>query len=108
MGYWTHEEVLSTTGAGTTLDMSLQPSKYYSLQVSQETGVVLLWTVLLEVSLGGTDWTTIIMHVNGVNSLGQIVIPATTLIPFPASFLRFRVTGLTVGTSVRVRAMAMD
>lgn len=106
MAYWDHEETFSGIGNGTVLDMSLQPAKYFSLQVRQESGLALLWSVLLEVSLNGSEWSTIASHTNVAQSLGDIVLPQ--IVPYPARYLRFRVTGVTVGASIKASALAMD
>jgi len=98
-------ENFSTTGVGTPLDMSLSPQNQYSMQIVVPSGVPVAWSVVLEISLDGTNWVTILTHTSVANGIATIVF--FTGNPAPASWMRFRVPTLLLGTSPNITAYAL-
>lgn len=71
-GRYTHTQstVYTTTAVGTRIDCSTSPCKEFALQVVK-TGTVSAWTVILEVSLNGTDFDDVLTHTEA-DLTGQI------------------------------------
>lgn len=96
----TRSDTYTTTANGTTVDVHTSPVKYFTLQVTS-TGVVTSWTVVLEGSLDGTNFTTILTHTDVIGNGVVVFIGAST-----ASCLYFRskCTAIVLGAGTNVIA----
>jgi hypothetical protein len=86
---------------GTTVDVSAQGMKRFGLQVKQ-TGTVSSWTVLLEVSLDGTNFVTVLTHTKADDGDGAIAFTGANL--YPALYFRSRCSAITLGGGTNVIA----
>lgn len=95
---------ITTTGAQKTLNAPGTPFATYAISVKGTGGAPTSWTVLLEGSLDGTNWTTIATH-NATDG--------STVWDFngkAALFVRANVTALTLGgsaTDIKVIVVAV-
>lgn len=84
----TRADTFTASGNGTSVDVSGRPCSQFALQVKGGTGAPTAWDVVLEGSLNGTNYTTILRHgnanPNGANADGAVVYAAA------APFLHFR------------------
>lgn len=92
-------DTFTTTANGTTLGDGFQNWKYFSLSV-QQTGTVTSWTVVLEVSLDNTTFSTVLTHTNVTGS--GVVVFAADAIPRPVLYMRARCTALVLGAGTNV------
>jgi len=92
-------ERLTTTGPGTySGDSSLLSS--FSLEVEQVGGTGATWTVNMEGSLDGNNWTPILTHTN--TNPGNGLIESTGAGFFPCRFRRINVISLSLGTAAAI------
>lgn len=94
------------TGNGTTVDMSTRPCRRFSLQVKGTGAAATAWNVLLEGSLDGTNFTTILQH-SSANPLGANADGAVVWTDAGAPFLYFRsrsAATLTLGSATNIVA----
>ena len=84
----------TATGTGDTVDLTVFPMKSFSMQVTGTGGTPTLWTAILEGSLDGTNFDTILTHTNvvGINVVMSTGSAFTTM-----RYIRPRVTVLTLG-----------
>lgn len=102
-------DTFTTTASGTAIDLGAGTSyKYFSLQVVQ-TGTVTSWTVVLEGSLNGTNYSTILTHTNAAPGSGGIVpaVTAAAFTPFPVRYFRTRCSAITLGAGTNVIATCL-
>lgn len=90
----------TATANGVTVDVNQQGMKYFSIQVAK-TGNVTSWTVVLEVSLDGTNFRTILTH-DSVGD-GDLAINFTAT-PYPALYFRSRCSAISLGAGTKVTA----
>jgi len=102
MSYQIMSEDFTATGNGTPLDMTLSPQNMYALQVVVPSGIPVLWTVILEGSLDGLNWDTLISHTEALGIAKIVFSPSP-----PTSWMRFRVPVLSLGTSSKITAYAL-
>lgn len=103
--YSTRSDTFTSTTSGTTVNCATKPLKWFSISVAQ-TGTVTAWTVVLEVSLDGANFTTIATHTQA--SLTGILVAAVAATP--ALYFRARATVITLGlgTSVTATILGME
>lgn len=92
-------DTFTTTANGTTLGDGFQTWKYFTLSV-QQTGTVTSWTVVLEVSLDNTTFSTVLTHTNVTGS--GVVVFAADAIPRPVLYMRARCTAIVLGAGTNV------
>lgn len=99
-------DTFTTTGVGASgsKTSSAQPFRYYTLVV-KATGTVTSWTVLLEGSLDGTNWTTLVTHTNAAPGDGLAIFETTA--PQPVTYVRLRCSAITLGAGTNVVATAL-
>ena len=97
-----YTETFAATGAGTTYDLVRRTSDTFALAV-KKTGSVTSWTVLLEGSLDGTNWTTLLTHTNASPGDALIIAP-TAGVRTPVNYLRLNCSALTLGTGTAIVA----
>lgn len=95
---YNRSDTFTAVANGTTVDVTVNPLKYFSIQVVQ-TGVVTAWDVRLEASIDGTNFSQVIAH---TNADGSGIVKASVV--FPARYFRARCSGLTLGVGTNVIA----
>jgi hypothetical protein len=103
--YATRSDTFTTTGNGTAVDASTRPMRFFGLQVTGTGATATAWTVVLEGSLDGTTYTTLITHVNGTNSNGATT--WGTAVATPILYFRSRCSALTLGSATNVVAVVL-
>lgn len=100
-------EVFVDTTPGPTQDVSFYPKKVFSLQVNK-TGAVTSWDVVLEGSLNGSTWTTILEHTNTTPGDGKMM--STGALLTPVLYFRTRPVSLVLGggTNIITSSMGMN
>lgn len=102
----TRSDTYTTTANGTQVDASSKPCSKFSLQVKGTGASATAWNVLLEGSLDGTNYTTILQH-SSANPLGANADGATVWMDAGAPFLYFRsrsAATLTLGSATNIIA----
>lgn len=95
----------TATGAGASTAVRPDQSKFASIQVKGTGGAATGWTVVLQGSLDGTNWTNIRTH--GTADGDGVVLFAGDNIPRPVAFVRLNVTALTLGTATNIVCTAV-
>jgi hypothetical protein len=92
-------DTFTASGNGTTVDVSSQGMTKFGLQVVK-TGTVSAWNVVLEGSLNGTHFSTILTHTETLP--GDTLVIWTGAGTFPALYYRARCVSITLsgGTNV--------
>lgn len=85
----------TTTGASSSLKND-SGAKFFTIQVKGRAAGATSWTVNLEGSNNGTNWSTIVSH-GTVDTDGVIKNSGAT--PWPAAFLRLHVSSVTMGSA---------
>ena len=106
--YATASQTFTGTGASSSTDLTKKPLKYYTIQVT-ETGTVTSWTVELQVSLNGSNWTTVMNHQRAVEGNGANKFSGGGNVS-SALFMRVNVSALTLGagTNIVVNAVGVQ
>lgn len=100
--YATRSDTFTGTTSGTTVNLMTTakgPCKYFTLVVNQ-TGVVTAWTVLLELSMDGTNWITGVTHTQVIGP----GVPVPIVTPTPSLYARTRCSVFTIGLGTNVIA----
>ena len=92
-------DTFTGTTTGVTVDTSGTPLKWFSVQVSGTGGVPTLWTVVLEGSLDGVNFSPILTHTNTTGN-GSVLWLGSN--PATSRYFRSRVTGLTLGPATNI------
>lgn len=84
------------TGAanGVAVDVSSIPCDHFTLQLTGTGATPSAWSVVLEGSLDGTTYTTLVTHQNGIETNGQT---KTFSIAAPVKYFRSRCVSVTLG-----------
>lgn len=96
--YGTRSDVFTGIATGTTHDTSTTPLRVFALQVKGTGAIPTLWTVVLEGSLDGTNFSTLMTHVTATGD--GAVLWATGAAP--VLYLRSRCTALTLGPATNI------
>jgi len=88
-------------GNGQTIDTSLSPLSVFSLNVKAVGGTPIAWVVLLEGSLDGENWTTILTHTQ-LTGLGQTISSGSN--SDPILYFRSRCVSVSLGTASAIKA----
>lgn len=103
----TRQETFITTATGATQDCSASPKKSFSLQATK-TGSITSWTILLEGSIDGVTFTTILTHTNVAPGDGAIIASGATITPVKYWRLRSSAFSIGTGTNVIATGLAMN
>lgn len=101
------EETFTSLTTGQAIKVGLHTVfKSFALEVEQVGGSGASWTVLLEGSLDGVNYTTILTHADEDPGSGQIIFSGAA--KYPALWHRVRVLELSLGsaTGIKVRRLA--
>src|SRR5688572_22784716 len=93
-------DTFTGTGSGTSFGVAAQGLDKFSVQVKGTGAAPTSWTVNLQISLNGSQWTTILVH-NNVDSVdgGMMVSGANR---YPALFFRSNVSALVLGSATNI------
>ena len=94
-------DTFTGTGAGTAVASVELGVSHFALQV-KETGTVTSWTVVVQVSLDGTNYVTILTHTKAGDGDGAIVFSGPNR--YPALYFRANCTAVTLGGGTNVIA----
>ncbi len=100
--YGTRADTYTAAASGTTLDIATRPSKYFALQVKGTGASATSWTVILEGSLDGTNFTEIFTHTNTVNSDGFTA--WSSAVATPCLYIRSRCSAVVLGGATNIVA----
>lgn len=92
------EHVFTGTGDGENLSTGNNPVRNFAIQV-EPTGAVLLWTVVLQVSFDGINYTDLITHTQLLGA-NVILYSAATA---PAQHFRAKCTVLSLGLGTNIK-----
>ncbi len=95
----------ATSSLSTSTGTAISPMKYYALQVKGQSVAASAWDVRLEGSLDGTNYSLIMAHQTGDGD--GIVKVSTSPIIFPATWMRVRVSSVTLGSASKIRVIGV-
>jgi len=101
-GFSLRSDTFTATGNGTTVDCSLNPRSEFSLVV-KALGAVTSWTVILEGSLDGTNFTPILTSSGILSAVDGLLITVGSN-RYPVLYFRNRLSALTIGAGTSVTA----
>ncbi len=93
--YATRADTYTIAASGTSVDAATRPIKYFGLQVKGTGASATSWTVLLEGSLDGTNFTEIFTHTNTTNSDGATA--WSSAVATPCLYIRSRCSAVVLG-----------
>ena len=93
------QDTFTTTGNGATLNVINQPIKYFAIQVKGTVAAPTGWSIVLEGSLDGIAFSTILTH---STATGDGVILWGGSNAYPVLYFRSRVVSLTLGSATDV------
>ena len=97
-----HSDSYTTTGNGVTVSAPL-PASNFALQCISVGGIATTWTIILEGSIDGVTFSTLITH---TNITGDSVTLWTST-PAPCRSFRSRCSSLTLGPATSVTAQVL-
>lgn len=109
LGYGSQSDTYAATGTGAVLSATARPLKSFALAVKGTGAAPTSFTVLLQGSLDGTNWTTILTASNITPGDGQVQWAAAG-IATPAIYFRTNTTALVLGsaTDIVVRLLGLQ
>lgn len=97
----TASNTFTAIGNGTTLDVSSRPLSSFAIQVNRTGGdATTTWTAVLEGSLDGINFTTILSHSNISPGVNSVLYSGSTL--SPSRFFRCRIDSLSLSSAVNI------
>lgn len=93
----TRSDTYTATGNGTTVDVSTNPLKNFSIQVKSTGTTATAWDMRLEGSLDGTNFSQIIAHTNA-DTDGFVKFASNS----PILYFRSRCAGITLGLATNI------
>lgn len=95
----TQQETKTAAGVGTTVSSPEVLCNRFGLQVKGTGAAATSWTVHLEGSLNGTQFSSILTHKSGVNGDGEML---WSPVPTLAKYFRYRVEEVTLGPATNL------
>jgi hypothetical protein len=92
-------DTFTTTGFGTTVNVSSHPEQTFSIQVSGTSAAASAWDIRLESSLDNVHFTQVLDH---TNTTGDGVVLSSGSILTPSLYFRSNVVSLTLGSATNV------
>lgn len=92
-------DVYTTSGTGVIVNVSTTPLKTYSLEVKGTGASATSWTVVIEGSLNGFDFTPIMTHTDSIGD-GIIIFSGASL--FPSLYIRSNCNALSLGSATNI------
>lgn len=99
VGFATRQDTFTATGNGQTVDVHTSPLTRYAIQVKGTGAAATSWDIVLEGSLDGVNFSTILEHVTSIGD-GQVLWSGE--LDSPALYFRSRVIALSLGTATNV------
>lgn len=96
-----HSDTFTAVATGATQTLSA-PCKSFSIATKGTGAVPTSWTILLEGSLDGTNWTTVLTHNNTTPGDGKLLASGTALTP--VLYMRANCTAVVLGTATNIVA----
>jgi hypothetical protein len=103
--YGTRSDTYVAVGDGTALDATTRPWRSFSMQVTGTTAAADDWSVVLEGSLDGVTYATILTHDFDTHDDGAMV--WGDAVACPVLYLRSRCVSLTLGSATNVVAVIL-
>jgi len=97
-------EIYTGTGPGITQDVSSFPHKYFTIQVVGTGAAATTWTVAIEGSLDGVNFSEIANHTNADGD-GAVVWAGANIAA--SAYFRTNVTALTLGAATNITVYAL-
>lgn len=98
MSFAIQSDTFTTTGNGATVSFAHRPFSAFSIVVNP-TGTVTSWTAILEGSLDGTNFTSILPH---TNAIGAAIILFSGVNYSPVLYYRVRCAALVLGVGTNI------
>lgn len=95
----TRQDTFTTTGSGVTINKSAAPVSKFGLQVKGTGAAATLWSVNLEGSLDGVNFSTVLSHVTATGDGSVMWIGS---LEAPLLYFRSNVTALTLGSATNI------
>jgi hypothetical protein len=102
LGRLTGADTFTGAGNGVTISATVAIVRSFGLQVKGTGAAPTTWTVVLEGSLNGVQWTTILTHTNGTNVDGATV--WSNAVITPCLYFRSRCVAVTLGSASNIVA----
>lgn len=99
--FGTSSDVYVATGSGAIVDAHLNPAKYFGLQV-KKLGAVTSWTVVLQGSLDGVNFETIMTHDSSTDADGNL--RWSGVLSSPCLYYKSKATAISLGAGTNVTA----
>lgn len=96
---WSQSDTFTAAGNGVALDVSSYPPSAYAIQVVGVGAAATAWSIVLEGSLDGENYTTILTH-GTLTGNGVVLFSGTNR--SPATTIRSRVVSVTLGSATAV------
>lgn len=97
-------EAYTGIGPGSTQDVSAYPHKYFTMQVVGTGAAATAWTVVLEGSLDGINFSAIMQH-DETDGDGAVVWAGANIAA--SAYFRINVTALTLGAATNITVYAL-
>jgi hypothetical protein len=95
----TRSDTYTAAANGVTVDVTTTPTKFYSVQVKGTGAVATAWSIVLEGSLDGTNFDTILAHDENIGD-GKIMFGSAS--PSPCRYFRSRCVSITLGGATNI------
>lgn len=95
----TRADTFTVAGNGVTVDKHTAPVSSFALQIKGTGAAATAWDIVLEASLDGTNFTTILEHTTAVGD-GQTMY--TGELDSPALYFRSRLVSVTLGSATNI------
>lgn len=97
--FFSRSDTFTAAGNGVTVNASDRPINSFAIQVVGTGASATAWTVVLEGSLDGTNFTAMLTH-NTVTGNGTVLFSGANL--FPVNYFRSRCVSVTLGSATNI------
>jgi hypothetical protein len=99
VGHSSRSDTYTEAGNGTAVNVSTNPRQWFGVQVKGTGASATSWTVNLQASLDGTNYSTVLTHANTTDTDGSIAWIST---PAPALYFRSSVSAVVLGSATNI------
>jgi hypothetical protein len=103
-GKLTRSDTYTSTANGTTVDSTTTAVQSFGLQVKGTGAAATSWTVVLEGSLDGTTFTTILTHTSSGSANADGATAWSNAVKTPCIYFRSRCSAVTLGSATNIVA----
>ena len=96
------QDTFTATGNGVIQSVVNKPIKSFAIQIKGTGAAATAWSVVIEGSLDGTNFTTIMTHANTVETDGEAKWTGASL--YPVLHFRSRCVSITLGSATNIVA----